>query len=45
MFVMHASEFLVLPFPTPGTVGQPITPLEEGTAPITITGTFDAAKR
>ena len=44
-FVLHASEYQVLPFPTPGIVGQPITPLETGSAPITITGTFDAARR
>ena len=44
-FVMYATEYQVLPIPTRDQVGKPITPLETGTAPLTISGTFDAVRR
>jgi hypothetical protein len=44
-FVLYASQYQVIPFPTRDQVGKPITPLETGTAALTISGTFDAARR
>lgn len=44
-FVMYASQYQVLPFPSEVQVGKPITPLETGTASLTISGEFDAARR
>lgn len=44
-FVFYATEYQVIPFPpTPDQVGKPITPVETGSEPLTISGTFDAAR-
>lgn len=44
-FVMYASQYQVLPFPSREQIGKPITPLETGTASLMISGEFDAARR
>jgi len=44
-FTIYASRYDVIPQPTREMVGQPITPIASGSAPVTISGTFDAARR
>ena len=44
-FVLYASEYQVYPLPMPTVVGTRITPIETGSAAITITGSFAATSR
>ena len=44
-FTVYLSHYSVMPVPTREQVGQLIKPIASGTAPITITGTFDAGRR
>jgi hypothetical protein len=44
-FTMYANSYDVIPTPTPDMVGKPITPIERGSASLTISGTFDAGRR
>jgi hypothetical protein len=44
-FMLYASAYDVIPMPTPAMVGKPLTVLERGTSPLTISGTFNAGRR
>lgn len=44
-FKIYLSTYDVIPLPPPGTVGQPLTPLERGRSPLTIAGSFNAGRR
>jgi hypothetical protein len=44
-FTLHAKHFDVIPLPSPDNVGKPITPLSSGDSPLTVSGSFDAARR
>jgi hypothetical protein len=44
-FTLYASQYAVMKAPTPAQIGQLITPISSGTAPLTITGSFDAGRR
>lgn len=44
-FTLYANTYDVIPMPTPALVGKPITPIESGRSPVTISGSFDAARR
>ena len=44
-FTLYASHYDVIKRPTRADVGQKITPIASGTAPVTISGTFDAGRR
>ena len=44
-FTLYASDYSVIPVPTRDQVGQRITPISTGSAPVTISGEFDAGRR
>jgi hypothetical protein len=44
-FRIYLNTYDVLPIPTPEMVGQPLTPLERGRSPLTISGSFNAGRR
>lgn len=44
-FTLYAKHFVVLPLPTPENTGKPIAPLSSGESPVTVSGSFDAARR
>ena len=44
-FTIYLDAYDVFPLPTPEMVGQPLTPLERGRSPLTITGSFNAGRR
>jgi hypothetical protein len=44
-FTLYANQYAVIKVPTPAQVGQLITPISSGTAPLVITGSFDAGRR
>ena len=44
-FAIYASRYDVIKAPTRDQVGQVITPIASGNAPVKITGTFDAGRR
>jgi hypothetical protein len=44
-FTLHVSRYSVMKAPTRDQIGQVITPIGSGTAPLTITGSFNAGRR
>jgi hypothetical protein len=44
-FTLFAKHYDVIPVPTAETSGKPIMPIESGESPVTISGTFEAARR
>lgn len=44
-FTLYAKHYDVIPVPTPGSSGTPITRLSSGDAPVTISGAFAAVTR
>lgn len=44
-FTLYANRYDVIPVPTRDMVGKPITPIDSGNSPVTITGTFAASRR
>jgi hypothetical protein len=44
-FTLYAKHYDVIPFPTSGTTGKPITPIASGDSPVTVSGSFAALRR
>jgi hypothetical protein len=44
-FTLYFKHYDVIPKPTPENIGKPIAPFSSGESTITISGSFDAAKR